>query len=82
MFKQNIGDCVGRQDESIGNPLDPPLFWLDNIFKGLIFCFKFQKIGFSVKCLKNVGSILMWTTATAVDRNVEYGNKKYIFGTE
>jgi hypothetical protein len=29
----NIGDWVGRQDESIGNPLDLPLFWLDNIFK-------------------------------------------------
>jgi hypothetical protein len=30
--QRNIGDCVGRQDESIGKPLDPPLFWLDNIF--------------------------------------------------
>jgi hypothetical protein len=30
---KNIGDCVGRQDELIGNPLDPTLFWLDNIFK-------------------------------------------------
>ncbi len=27
---------MGRQDKSIGNPLDPPLFWLVNIFKGKI----------------------------------------------
>jgi hypothetical protein len=30
--KKNISDCVGRQDESIGKPFDPPLFWRDNIF--------------------------------------------------
>ncbi len=30
---QNICDGVGGQDESNGTPLDPPLFWLDNIFK-------------------------------------------------
>jgi hypothetical protein len=32
---KNICDGVGGQDESNGSPLDPPLFWLDNIFKGL-----------------------------------------------
>ncbi len=30
---KNIWDGVGGQDESNGTPLDPPLFWLDNIFK-------------------------------------------------
>ncbi len=29
---KNICDGVGGQDESNGTPLDPPLFWLDNIF--------------------------------------------------
>ncbi len=33
MFKKNISDGVGSQNESIDTPLDPPLFWLDNIFK-------------------------------------------------
>jgi hypothetical protein len=32
---KNICDGVGRQNGSNGTPLDPPLFWLDNIFKGL-----------------------------------------------
>jgi hypothetical protein len=31
---KNICDGAGGQDESSGTPLDPPLFWLDNIFKG------------------------------------------------
>ncbi len=34
MFKKNISDGVGNQNGSNGTPLDPPLFWLDNIFKG------------------------------------------------
>jgi hypothetical protein len=29
---KNICDGVGGQDVSNGTPLDPPLFWLDNIF--------------------------------------------------
>jgi hypothetical protein len=29
---KNIFDGVGGQDVSNGTPLDPPLFWLDNIF--------------------------------------------------
>jgi hypothetical protein len=33
VFKKNICDGVGVQDESIGTPLYSPLFWLDNIFK-------------------------------------------------
>jgi hypothetical protein len=33
VFKKNICDDVGVQDESIGTPLNPPLFWLDIIFK-------------------------------------------------
>ncbi len=33
MLKKNICDGVGVQDESIGTPLYPALFWLDNIFK-------------------------------------------------
>ncbi len=32
MFKKNISDGVGSRNESIHTPLDPPLFWLDNIF--------------------------------------------------
>ena len=31
---KNICDGVGSQNGSNGTPLDPPLFWLDNIFKG------------------------------------------------
>jgi hypothetical protein len=38
---KNICDGVGCQNGSNGTPLDPPLFWLDNIFKGLIFLFKY-----------------------------------------
>ncbi len=30
---KNICDGVGGQDEWNGTHLDPPLFWLDNIFK-------------------------------------------------
>jgi hypothetical protein len=30
---KNIRDGVGSQNGSNGTPLDPPLFWLDNIFK-------------------------------------------------
>ncbi len=33
MFKKNISDDVGSPNGSNGTPLDPPLFWLDNIFK-------------------------------------------------
>ena len=36
MFKKNISDGVGSRNESIHTPLDPPLFWLDNIFKGIV----------------------------------------------
>jgi hypothetical protein len=32
VFKKNISDGVGSRNESIGTPLYPPLFWLDNIF--------------------------------------------------
>jgi hypothetical protein len=31
--KKNIGDCIRRQEEAICNPVDPPLFWLDNFVK-------------------------------------------------
>ncbi len=34
---KNICDGVGGQDVSNGTPLDPPLFWLDNIFKLFYF---------------------------------------------
>ncbi len=30
---KNIADCVPSRGESSGTPPDPPLFWLDNIFK-------------------------------------------------
>ncbi len=33
MFKKNISDGVGSRNGSIDAPLNPPLFWLDNIFK-------------------------------------------------
>jgi hypothetical protein len=33
VFKKNISDGVGSPNGSNGTPLDPPLFWLDNIFK-------------------------------------------------
>ena len=32
MFKKNISDGVGSRKGSNGTPLNPPLFWLDNIF--------------------------------------------------
>jgi hypothetical protein len=32
VFKKNISDGVGSRNELIHTPLDPPLFWLDNIF--------------------------------------------------
>jgi hypothetical protein len=32
VFKKNICDGVGGQDELNGITLYPPLFWLDNIF--------------------------------------------------
>ncbi len=32
---KNICDGVGCQNGSNGTPLDPPLFWLDNIFNPL-----------------------------------------------
>jgi hypothetical protein len=35
VLNKNICDGVGVQDESIGTPLYPPLFWLDNIFKAM-----------------------------------------------
>jgi hypothetical protein len=35
VFKKNISDGVGSRNVSIHTPLDPPLFWLDNIFKYL-----------------------------------------------
>ncbi len=39
---KNIGDCVPSQDASIGTPLHPPLFWLDNIFSCEYLC-EFKK---------------------------------------
>jgi hypothetical protein len=33
VFKKNICDGVGGQDELNGITLYPPLFWLDNVFK-------------------------------------------------
>jgi hypothetical protein len=33
VFKKNISDGVGSRNGSIDAPLNPPLFWLDNIFK-------------------------------------------------
>jgi hypothetical protein len=32
VFKKNISDGAGSPNGSNGTPLDPPLFWLDNIF--------------------------------------------------
>ncbi len=37
MYLKSIGDCVRSRDESIDTPLDPPLFWLDNIFEMCFF---------------------------------------------
>ena len=34
---KNICDGVGCQNGSNGTPLDPPLFWLDNIFKLYVY---------------------------------------------
>jgi hypothetical protein len=32
VLKKNISDGVESQNGSNGTPLNPPLFWLDNIF--------------------------------------------------
>jgi hypothetical protein len=32
VFKKNISDGVGSRNGSNGTPVNPPLFWLDNIF--------------------------------------------------
>jgi hypothetical protein len=32
-LKKNISDGVESRNGSNGTPLNPPLFWLDNIFK-------------------------------------------------
>jgi hypothetical protein len=40
VFKKNISDGVESQNGSINTPLDPPLFWLDNIFKGKLIVSK------------------------------------------
>jgi hypothetical protein len=32
VFKKNISDGVGSRNGWYGTPLNPPLFWLDNIF--------------------------------------------------
>ncbi len=37
MYLKNICDGVGSQNGSNGTPLDPPLFWLDNIFKAGLY---------------------------------------------
>jgi hypothetical protein len=35
VFKKNISDGVGSRNGSIDAPLNPPLFWLDNIFNAV-----------------------------------------------
>jgi hypothetical protein len=35
--QKNICDGVGCQNGSNGTPLDPTLYWLDNIFKGILY---------------------------------------------
>jgi hypothetical protein len=50
MFKKISAIVYRRQDELIGNCLDSPLFWLDNIFKGR----KRQNMS------ANVGQLLLW----------------------
>jgi hypothetical protein len=42
--QKNISDGVGSRNESIHTPLDPPLFWLDNIFKIKNLEYQEQKI--------------------------------------
>ncbi len=45
MYLKSIGDCVRSRDESIDTPLDPPFFWLDNIFKEFCHgCFNDQTV--------------------------------------
>jgi hypothetical protein len=36
VYLKSIGDCIRSRDESIETHLDPPLFWLDNIFKSAV----------------------------------------------
>ncbi len=57
MFKQNISDGVGSRNGSNGTPLNPPLFWLYNIFKGIYVLtrgdFFVKKIDFCI-CAKDL----------------------------
>ncbi len=52
MFQKNICDGAGVQVESIGTPLYPPLFWLDNIFKKSTSIWKVHKI--VLRYIKNI----------------------------
>jgi hypothetical protein len=61
VFKKNISDGVGSRNESIGTPLYPPLFWLDNIF--------------NAKCMH--GNVLfLWSIKNAESKFVEMGFEK------
>jgi hypothetical protein len=53
VFKKNISDGVGSRNKSIDTPLYPPLFWLDNIFKGLI-----PNLSFFTLCI-----VVLWQTS-------------------
>jgi hypothetical protein len=58
VYLKNIGDCVPSRDQAIGTPLDPPLFWLDNIKKKLLIFVKIFEEYLVTKPEKTVLSFL------------------------
>ena len=48
-----MGDCVRSRDESIDAPLDPPLFWLDNIFN-VVISGNFRKVFLRLEIQQNL----------------------------
>jgi hypothetical protein len=62
MCLKNICDGVGGQDELNGTSLDPPLFWLDNIFKQrfsilVIFICEFSVLTNLFQCKKTQSDV-------------------------
>jgi hypothetical protein len=56
VYLKSIGDCIRSRDESIDTHLDPPLFWLDNIFKFILSCQQFDNCS---QCLPPVSTTLL-----------------------
>jgi hypothetical protein len=54
---KNICDSVGGEDKSNDTPLDPALFWLDNIFNPFLFIRGLHQPIFPLKIFRTVYEI-------------------------